>query len=92
MAIITKMISDEKANTDERLLQPFVQLQMSGLRLTSKKVRPSHLLGLPKETHQPPLQPKVSKSKSGNLIRIWKIDESQNASNIPWHSGQKMSH
>ena len=31
-------------------------------------------------------------SKSGNLIRIWKIDESQNASNIPWHSGQKMSH
>lgn len=57
--IITKMISDEKANTDERLLQPFVQLQMSGLLLTSKKVRPSHLLGLPKETHQPPLQPKV---------------------------------
>jgi len=35
--IITKMISDEKANTDERLLQPFVQLQMSGLLLTSKK-------------------------------------------------------
>ena len=68
MAIINKMISDEKANTGERLLRPFVQLQMSGLlRLTSNKkalpllppVRPSHPLGLPKETLQPPLQPKV---------------------------------